>query len=500
MTELSIITLNVNGIRDYKKRSILFDFLKRGKYDVIFLQETHISSVDECVLWNRESGFKGYWSLGTTSSCGVGILLRDSSRFTHCAFRCDGEGRIITLDCSFNNQDFRFISIYVPTDGSQRIEYFQNLDRHLITRRRLIIGGDFNCMLDLAKDKRGGNESLGGTGAPHLKTLLARFSLVDIWRKQHQTGQQFTWQNKLGTIKCRLDKFYISSSLAKDYDIESTIESYPYSDHDIALITLTVERSSSNVGPGVWKLNTSLLNDKTVRDKVVTFWTDWKKKKQYFSNVGEWWDTGKSRIKSLLIKCSKTKLVKSKQKRARVLKRYRILVAKDNLSASEVEELDAVKSQLATIDFQRVQGNKIRCKAKWIEANEQPSRFFFQTEKKRAVKKTCQALHTADGRRVTDQEGIMSEQVKFYKTLYSKVPMDSAAQDRLLNLLERKLSDEQRDSCEDVFNASECSAALKSMSCGKTPGSDGLRSFTSRFGTCCVRTLSRWRTIALQTA
>ena len=109
-------------------------------------------------------------------------------------------------------------------------------------------------------------------------------------------------------------------------------------------------------------------------------------------------------------------------------------------------------------------------------------------------------MHTADGRRVTDQEGIMSEQVKFYKTLYSKVPTDSAAQDRLLNLLERKLSDEQRDSCEDVFNASECSAALKSMSCGKTPGSDGLRSFTSRFGTCCVRTLSRWRTIALQTA
>jgi hypothetical protein len=342
---------------------------------------------------------------------------------------------------------------------------------------------------------------LGGTGAPHSNNLISRFSLVDICRKQHQTDQQFTWKNKLGMIKCLVDKFYISSSLAKDYDIERTIESYPYSDHDIALITLKVKRSSSNVGPGVWKLYTSLLNDKTVRDKVVTFWTDWKKKKQYFSNVVEWWDTGKSRIKSLLIKCSKTKLIKSKQDRARVLKRYRTLDAKENLSASEVEELDGVKSQLASIDFQRVQGNKIRCKAKWIKANEQPSSFFFQTEKKRTVKKTCQALHTADGRRVTDQEGIMSVQVKFYKTLYSKVPTDSATQDRLLKLLERKLTDGQRDSCEDLFNTSECSAALKSMSCGKTPGSDGLpKEFTSRFGTCCGRTLSRWRTIALQTA
>ena len=110
-------------------------------------------------------------------------------------------------------------------------------------------------------------------------------------------------------------------------------------------------------------------------------------------------------------------------------------------------------------------------------------------------------MHTADGRRVTDQEGIMSEQVNFYKTLYSKVPTDSAAQDRLLNLLERKLTDEQRDSCEDLFTASECSAALKSMSCGKRPvQTDYQRSFTSRFGTCCGRTLSRWRTIAFQTA
>jgi hypothetical protein len=68
----------------------------------------------------------------------------------------------------------------------------------------------------------------------------------------------------------------------------------------------------------------------------------------------------------------------------------------------------------------------------------------------------------------------MSEQVNFYKTLYYKAPTDSAAQDRLLKLLERKLTDEQRDSCEDLCTTSECSAALKSMSCSKTPGSNGL--------------------------
>ena len=474
MADLSIITLNVNGLRAQRKRLLLFDFLKRSKFDIVLLQETHVSSVSDCVLWNRESGFKGYWSLGTSSSCGVGILVRDPSRLKNCSFRCDDEGRIIMLDCSYCNQDFRIISIYVPTDGSQRIDYFQKLDRYLVTRRRLIIGGDFNCLLDLAKDKRGGNANLGGTGGPHLKQVLTRFSLVDIWRQQHEHALEFTWRNKTGTICCRLDKFYVSSSLATDYVTESNIITYPYSDHDIVHLKIQVVSSSHNVGPGLWKLNTSLLDNKSVRDKVQRFWTDWKTKKALFSNVGEWWDAGKARIKSLLIACSKKIAMKNKQTRASLLNKYRRLIAQGSLSDSEIKELDAVKIELSNFDFRRVRGHNIRCKAQWIENNERPSKFFFQRERKRAVKKTCPALRTCDGRRLTDQADIMREQVRFYTQLYSRVATDRTAQDRLLGLLDRKLSNEQRNLCEGLFFEGECLAALKTMSNGKTPGSDGL--------------------------
>ena len=71
------------------------------------------------------------------------------------------------------------------------------------------------------KDKYGGNPASGDTGALHLKKLIQRFDLVDIWRKQHPTDHQFTWQTKRGSIKCRLDRFYFSSSLVKDYDVET---------------------------------------------------------------------------------------------------------------------------------------------------------------------------------------------------------------------------------------------------------------------------------------
>ena len=81
MSEMSVVSLNVNGHRDHRKRRLLFDYLKYEKFDVIFLPETHIATVKDCVKWNNESGLKGYWGLGLSNSCGVGILLRDIDRF-----------------------------------------------------------------------------------------------------------------------------------------------------------------------------------------------------------------------------------------------------------------------------------------------------------------------------------------------------------------------------------------------------------------------------------
>jgi hypothetical protein len=180
-----------------------------------------------------------------------------------------------------------------------------------------------------------------------------------------------------------------------------------------------------------------------VREQIASFWEHWKDRK---SDVAEWWDYGKLRVKSLFLKYSHKASRKRKQERATVLNRYRRIVCKTNLSEDEVKELDLVKSQLETMDLKRIQGNKIRSGAKWLESNEQPARFFFQKEKRRAVKKTCHALRTSDGRRVTEQDDISQEQVRFYKELYSKVPTDKVAQGRLLNLLDRKLTNEQRDS------------------------------------------------------
>jgi hypothetical protein len=91
---------------------------------------------------------------------------------------------------------------------------------------------------------------------------------------------------------------------------------YPYSDHDLVRVLLTVDKASSNVGPGVWKLNVSLLQVQEVREQIASFWEHWKDRKSDFSNVAEWWDSGKLRVKSLFLKYSHKESRKRKQERA----------------------------------------------------------------------------------------------------------------------------------------------------------------------------------------
>ena len=114
----------------------------------------------------------------------------------------------------------------------------------------------------------------------------------------------------------------------------------------------------------MWKLNVSLLKVQEVREQIASFWDHWKDRKRDFGNVAEWWDSGKLRVKSLLLKYSKKESRKRKQERATVLNRYRRIVCKTNLSEDEVKELDLVKSQLETMDLKCIQGNKIRSGAK----------------------------------------------------------------------------------------------------------------------------------------
>ena len=72
-----IISLNVRGIRNLIKRSIIFTCLKVQNATFYFLQETYSEPCDES-FWKNEWGGEIFFSHGTHHSKGACILLNPS--------------------------------------------------------------------------------------------------------------------------------------------------------------------------------------------------------------------------------------------------------------------------------------------------------------------------------------------------------------------------------------------------------------------------------------
>ena len=57
--DLTIITLNVQGLRNHTHRTTLFSWLNCVKADIICLQETHSSSCDESISGIQSESYSG---------------------------------------------------------------------------------------------------------------------------------------------------------------------------------------------------------------------------------------------------------------------------------------------------------------------------------------------------------------------------------------------------------------------------------------------------------
>ena len=189
--------------------------------------------------------------------------------------------------------------------------------------------------------------------------------------------------------------------------------------------------NSPSVGSGVWKLNISLLKSDVLVCKLQRFGKYWQHQKTSFPTLAEWWDAGKVELKDRVQQYSRQVRKTEREYRASIANRYRRLPPKPNLSSLEVQELTELLESLSRLDEQRMEGYKIRSRAKAVQNGEKPSRYFFQREHVRGKTKTIKILKTPVGR-VHTQPEMMHEQVRLHEALFCIPPVDRRIQDRLL--------------------------------------------------------------------
>ena len=124
---VNFLTLNVNGLRDPLKRSLLrWLAAVTPSVDLICLQETHSTSVTELQSW-FSSNYSAVGSHLTNHSAGVCILYKSS--FNVNIIESDISGRYIVVDFKSCLHDFRVISIYASNRYLERGPFFEDLSR-----------------------------------------------------------------------------------------------------------------------------------------------------------------------------------------------------------------------------------------------------------------------------------------------------------------------------------------------------------------------------------
>ena len=228
---------------------------------------------------------------------------------------------------------------------------------------------------------------------------------------------------------------------------------------------------------GVWKFNSSLLNDANFKRELSQLITDQKQRMGNFQSIGLWWDNLKVFIRDFCQKYCSRKRRLANPTRTSLTKG--LFSAKNDFArgnesrSSEIRDLECSLSSLAT---QEAEGAKIRSRAKWTEEGEKPTRYFFRREQQRAAKNTFESLLNSQGQETSSQADMESILTDFYKDLYAKDNLDLQMQESLIGDLEFSLTASESEGCEGEFTKEELFTVLGGLQTGKAPGSDGLPS------------------------
>ena len=127
---LRMISLNVRGVGNFRKRRAMFTWSRKQKADVIFLQETH--STKNCESqWKKEWGSLISFSHGTSNARGVAVLFNS---------KLD----IVILQELSDSKGYRLVNVYGPNKDAEAVRFYQNLS---LTLRQMKLHGDDNVII-----------------------------------------------------------------------------------------------------------------------------------------------------------------------------------------------------------------------------------------------------------------------------------------------------------------------------------------------------------------
>ena len=468
---VKIISLNVRGLADERKRRSIFDYCRK-RSDFAVLQETH--SVREIEsIWKTEWGSNIVFSHGKSDARGICILLPCNFDYKMFNIETDEEGRYIVLDIKIEECILTLVGLYAPNKDSPC--FFQDIHKILANGNECkIVIGDFN--LTLNNIDRLNCISNNNKSAQIVQQMCNEYLLEDVWRVRNPNEKQFTWfknhTDKYEVKASRIDYVLVSRGMLVE---NATFCPAMFTDHRAVFVSISTQQNKR--GPGYWKINNLLLQN----EDYVQFMTNTLKKKieqtQLLDPLLRW-----EQIKKEI--ATKTKNYSRKERGiktltiSQLLENIDILQSNIPLNQSKLHILEKSIADLEKLQDEYVQGVMFRSKAKWYNEGEQSSKYFLNLEKSRYNARTCRVLLDS-GKEIHNQDVILAKQREFYVDLYASDPSIDFS---LTNDQNIYIPEHMQQSFEYEFNIEELKLAIMSMKKNKMPGKDGISvDFYQRF-------------------
>ena len=247
---------------------------------------------------------------------------------------------------------------------------------------------------------------------------------------------------------------------------------------------LIIENTELKRGPGIWRINNSLLNNTQFCEKMTDCIEKAKIKVNNSDlNKSEKWDVLKN-------ECAKFAKQFSKQvaqnKRKLLINLYDLkteLINEEIIKTSGHQSTNViaeVSQKITELENEKVKSAMFRSKCQWERMGERNSKYFFALEKRKFNNKTAFSMFV-DGKLCKNQKRILAEQRAFYETLYTS---DPNVHFDMVNRTNIKLTEIQKMELDKPLEIDELFEAATSMEKNKVCGCDGLSlEFYIRFWT-----------------
>ncbi|KAJ1212636.1 hypothetical protein NDU88_000291 [Pleurodeles waltl] len=465
---ISLLTLNVRSVKDQVRRVGTLSFLAAQNHDVCFLQECGIPYAQSYSQLERQwTHGPSFWSGGNDcKSSGVAILIK-GRHFTTDRVTEQVNGRVLVVDGSWSGEPVRLINVYAPPEKNERLEMFRVLRMQLVTSRTILMGGDFNCTVEL--DGRTGSDSAGMDVTSRLLVeMTGEASLQDVVGSMGPNARNYSWSRPDGSVHSRIDFLFTSPTVKPG---RNSMVAVHFSDH--RAVSFEGELTGKfPAGPGSWKLNCSLLENEELVANLRVAYVEWRDMRDLFHSAGEWWEWVKDRFRSFFQDASRAAAREKKRDFRQLQSKLQRLFELELRGWDVDDELEETRKGLA--EHFREESRKIifRTRTENLEKDEKCNSFFFK--KLHSARTPLVELRDSEGNLQSGKEHVMRVVTDFYGELYSPKSSERSQADSFLKGISKTLSPEEREGLNAPFTLEELHLAATTSKRGKTPGSDGL--------------------------